>query len=421
MAKAQTLADWRVVGAAFAGNVLEFYDLNLYAYFAGQIGAAYFPASTQLGSELAAWGSFAVAFIARPIGAVVLGSYADRAGRKAALTLALALMLAGTTVMACMPSAAQIGVLAPIGVLLARLVQGFSVGGEFGGASAFMSEHASAASRGMFGSFQFMGQALSNILASLAGLTVVSLLPPDAVAAYGFRLPFLFGLLLGPVGLYLRTHVPETPEFLAAEKLAQPARVLMSAHKARITLAALIITVGTVATYLNIYIPSYAQSVLKLPPWIGYAVTLGSSLIALIATPLSAMWSDRSGRLRPAFIGAWVIFLASVPLMAWAVRAPGLVSLMGAMLVLACARAIYSAPLPALLAELFPVQLRAVGMSVGYTLGVTVFGGLTPLLCRLAISWSGDKAAPGYIVMAASVVSLVALWQVARREESSFF
>jgi len=413
-ARPRGTAPWRIIAAASAGNALEFYDLIVFGYFARQIGDAFFPADTAADAQLMAWGTFAVAFIARPVGAVVLGSYADRAGRKASLTLAISLMLAGTAMMAFMPRHDSIGLLAPLGILLARLIQGFSVGGEFGGASAFMSEHAGQRRRGIFASFQFISQAASNILASLAGLALSLLMSPAHLAAYGFRLPFILGLLVGPVGLYLRRHVDETPEFLAAAPLPRPAAALLRHAKWRVALGGLLVAGGTIGTYVNIYIPSYAQTTLHLPAWIGFAVTLSSASMALLVTPLAAWWSDHAGRMLPSLVGAALMLVVSVPALQWAVAAPGLGSLMGAMLLAGLGRVIYSAPMPALLSELFIVEYRAVGMSLAYTLGVTVFGGITPWLCGKAIAWSGNPTAPGYIIAAGAALTLAALAGIAR-------
>ncbi len=405
---------WRLIAAASAGNALEFYDVIVFGYFIRQIGDAFFPAADPKAAVLAAWAIFGVAFIARPIGAIVLGSYADRAGRKAAMTLSILLMTLGTALLAFMPRHDSIGALAPCGLLAARLLQGFSAGGEFGGATAFMLEHGARGRRGFIASFQFTSQAISNVTASVMGLAVTTFMTKPEIASWGFRLPFMFGLLIGPVGLYLRNHLAETPAFLAAVKLPEPARALFARGKWRLALAAGLIAVGTVGTYVNNYLPSYAVSELHLPDNTGFIVTLASAMLIVLITPLAAIWSDRVGRLVPAALGNAVMLVAAIPLLSWVVASPSLERLLWATLVLTAARAVHGAVLGALLAEMFPVEIRGVGMSVGYTLGVAIFGGPTGFVCSEAVRISGNAAAPGYVIAGAAVITLGALWGIGR-------
>ncbi len=405
---------WRVIAAASAGNALEFYDIIVFAFFAQQIGSAFFPAASPHAARLQAWAVFGVAFFARPIGAIVLGSYADRAGRRASLTLSIMLMTAGTALLAFMPRHETIGIVAPFGILLARLIQGFSAGGEFGGATAFMMEHAHPSRRGFFASFQFTSQAISNIFACLVALAVNDWLSPATIDAWGFRIPFVIGLLIGPVGLYLRHGVDETPEFLAATKLPSPAYSLFTQSWGRVLLATGVIALGTVATYVNLYLPSFAASELHLPVQTGLLVTLAASIISFVVTPIVGGLSDRADRLRVPIICATLLVLSVVPSIAWAVHKPGIGKLVVAIGLMTALRAAYSAPIPALLAELFPVELRGVGMSLGYTLGVAVFGGFTATMCEMAVTWSGNPTAPAYVVAAAGLITLASLCAIAR-------
>ena len=204
----------RIVISSSIGNALEWYDFLVYGFFASVIGKLFFPADDEWVSLLFAVGSFGVSFITRPVGAIVLGMYADRKGRKAALTLSILLMIVGTLAIAVMPSYQQIGIVAPITILLARLVQGFAVGGEFGSATAFMVEH-STRGRGYYASWQFASQGIATILAAGLGALLTASLTPSDLEGWGWRLPFVFGLLVGPVGFYIRRHLDETPEFVA--------------------------------------------------------------------------------------------------------------------------------------------------------------------------------------------------------------
>lgn len=204
----------RIVFSSSIGNALEWFDFLVYGYFAPIIAKVFFPVHDEWLLTLLAVGTFGISFLMRPLGAIVLGIYGDRHGRKAALTLAIALMMAGTLAMAVMPPYASIGIAAPLLILLARLVQGFAVGGEFGSATALMVEH-SPNRRGYFASWQFASQGAAAILAAAFGSLLAWWLPPEQLQAWGWRLPFCFGLVLGPVGWYIRSHLDETPEFLA--------------------------------------------------------------------------------------------------------------------------------------------------------------------------------------------------------------
>jgi MFS family permease len=227
----------RIILAASAGNALEFYDFTLFGYFVPQLSDAFFPAHTHTGSLLYAWGTYGTAFLARPLGAMVLGSYADRAGRRAAMSLAIVLMTLGTAMVAIMPRYSSIGVLAPLGILLARVVQGFSTGGEFGGATAFMLEHGRGR-RGFMASFQFTSQVVSNLAGGGVAWTTSMLMSAQALHDWGFRIPFFIGLLIGPVGLWLRRHADESPVFENTAHQGRPALTVFAHYWVRVLLAA---------------------------------------------------------------------------------------------------------------------------------------------------------------------------------------
>jgi MHS family proline/betaine transporter-like MFS transporter len=401
-----------VIAAASVGNALEFFDFSVYGYFATQIAAAYFPGGA-FTSLLLAWGTYGTAFLARPLGAFVIGSYADRHGRRAAMTLSILLMTIGTFMMACMPRAATIGLVAPFGILAARLLQGFSTGGEFGGATAFMLEHGGHRG-GLIASFQFISQAVSTLAGSLVAYLTAQLMPPQALHDWGFRIPFVIGLLICPVGLYLRRQVTETAVFQATRRVASPAGQLLRAHWGRVLLAAGTIAGGTAGTYLVIYLPSYAQHDLHMSAADSLAVPVLGALAALVVTPLSAHWSDRAGRLAPALLFCPLLMLAAYPAF-WAVSArPVFWVLAVTTLALVVFRAAYSAPLPALLGEMFPPALRGVGMSVSYSLGVLVFGSLAPFINTWVIGETGDRRFPGIYLGVCALITVGCLAAIRR-------
>jgi len=286
---------WRAVISASIGNALEWFDLVVYGFFAVTISALFFPNHDENTSLLLTLGTFGVSFFMRPLGAVVIGVYADRKGRRAALTLSILLMMVGTLIIALLPTYAAIGVMAPIGIVAARMIQGFSAGGEFGSATAFLAEHAPSR-RGFYSSFQVASQGLTTLLAAGFGAVLTTTLTPDQMQSWGWRVPFLFGLLIGPVAYYIRRHVDETPEFLQAETTETPLRDTLSHQKERLLLAMGVVIVATVSTYLVLYMPTYAVKQLGLPPSAAFAATLATGVVQMLFAPLVGHWSDRYGR-----------------------------------------------------------------------------------------------------------------------------
>ena len=401
-----------LIAAASVGNALEFFDFTVFGYYAVQIGHAFFPGG-ELASSLLTWGTYGTAFFARPLGALVIGSYADRHGRRAAMTVSILLMTIGTAMMAGMPRASSIGLVAPLGILAARLLQGFSAGGEFGGATAFMLEHGGARG-GFVASFQFISQALATLAGSGVAYGTARFLSPHALDAWGFRVPFVIGLLICPVGLYLRREVSETAVFRATALVRAPAISVLRGHWRRILLAAGTIAGGTAGTYLMIYLPTYAQHDLHMRAVDSFAVPVLGAVIALVVTPVSAWWSDRVGRLVPCLIFAPLLMLAAYPAF-WAVSARPEIGVLAATAVLLVAlRSAYSAPLPALLGEMFPPALRGVGMSLSYALGVLVFGSLAPFINTWVIGETNDRRLPGVYLAICSTITVACLLGIRR-------
>src|SRR5271154_2855184 len=244
----------RLIVAVSVGNALEWYDISSYGYFAVYVSRAFFPNSDPAISLLLTLGTFGLAFLIRPIGGVLLGAYADRHGRKASLMLSIVLMTVGTLTIALMPTYETIGILAPIAVLAARLVQGFSAGGEFGSSTAFLVEHRPE-QRGFIASWQFASQGLSNLLASAFGVGLTAWMAPADLTSWGWRIPFLFGVLVGPVGIYLRHHLEDATAPPAAQ--GSPVREVFLYQKSRVLLGIGALAISTAVNYLIIYMPTY--------------------------------------------------------------------------------------------------------------------------------------------------------------------
>ncbi|VVE10834.1 membrane protein [Pandoraea iniqua] len=402
---------WRVIVSASIGNALEWFDLVVYGFFAVTIAKLFFPTGNDTVSLLIALGTFGVSFFMRPLGAIVIGVYADRAGRKAALTLSILLMMVGTLLIAIMPTYSSIGILAPIGIVLARMIQGFSAGGEFGSATAFLAEHAPQR-RGFFSSWQVASQGLTTLLAAGFGALLTGNLSPEAMASWGWRVPFFFGLLIGPVAYYIRRRLDETPEFLDAEPTQNPLRDTFTSQKERLLLAIGVVVMATVATYLVLYMPTYAVKQLGMPSSAAFSAVLLTGVVQLIVAPIVGHWSDTHGRTKPMLAAAIALLVLVYPMFRFLDANPTFGSLMVFQIVLGLLMTTYFGALPALLTELFPVQVRTTGLSLGYNIAATVFGGFAPFIITWLIGATGNKLAPSFYLIFAALISITALLRV---------
>lgn len=399
---------WRVVVATSIGNALEWFDLVVYGFFAVVIAKLFFPAGNETVSLLLTLGTFGVSFFMRPLGAIVIGAYADRAGRKAALTLSILLMMLGTAIIVVLPSYQTIGIMAPLILVLARLLQGFSAGGEFGSATAFLAEHVPQR-RGFFASWQVASQGLTTLLAAVFGTVLTATLTHEALMSWGWRVPFVFGLLIGPVAYYIRSNVDETPEFLASEPTASPLRDTFTNHKARLLIAIGIVVLATVAAYLALFMPTYGVKQLGLPPSVSFAAVVLTGAIQMIGAPVVGHLSDKVGRTGVMLVSAALMLVLIYPAFAWLVAAPSAAKLIAVQVMIGVILAGYFGALPGLLSEIFPVSTRTTGMSLAYNIAVTIFGGFGPFIITWLIRETGQKVAPSFYMIFAAVISLAAL------------
>ena len=398
----------RLVVAVSIGNALEWYDISSYGYFAVYVSRAFFPNSDPTISLLLTFGTFGLAFLIRPIGGVVLGAYADRHGRKASLMVSIVLMTTGTLAIAIMPSYETIGLVAPIAVLAARLVQGFSAGGEFGSSTAFLVEHAPGR-RGFIASWQFASQGLGQVLSSLFGIGLTSWMTAADLNSWGWRIPFLFGILVGPVGIYIRNHLEDATAPPAAKHEPVVGKVFTE-QKLRVVLAIAALAVSTAVNYLIVYMPTYVVKTLDLAPTVGFTATLAAAVAVTILTPVAGTVSDRVGRTTHMIAVGLLLLVSVFPAFLLLTRTPVAAVIVLAVLYLATLKALYFGPLAALMSELFPPATRATGLGLSYNIGVTVFGGMGPAF----MTWLGGFAlignlAPGYYLTVVCVLSLWAL------------
>jgi MHS family proline/betaine transporter-like MFS transporter len=402
------------IAAATIGNALEWFDLLVYGYFATTIAGVFFPNANPVVSLLLTFMSFGLSYLARPVGAIVLGAYADRAGRKAALALSIQLMVIGTGVMAIMPSYASIGLLAPIAVFLARLTQGFAVAGEFGSSTAFMIEHG-AHRKGFFSSWQMTGQQVAKLLAALFGFVLTSTLTAHQLHTWGWRVPFSFGLLVGPVGMYIRRKVDETPEFIQTTHTRTPIREVFATEKTGLLLGAGLVALGTAGTYFSLYLPTYAITQLHMSPAVAYFATMVLAALGIVLCPVAGHLADQVGLTRMMLPAAVLMLLTFYPVFRLIVTHPGLTTLLVGLIWETLLQIAYIAALPAVMACIFPARTRVTGLSLSYNLGVTVFGGFAPAIFTWLTAVTHDNAAPGFYLTATAVITIVAIVMVNRR------
>jgi len=404
-----------MIVAATIGNVLEWFDFVVYGFFAVTIAEVFFPTGNPTVSLLITFGAFGLAYFVRPLGAIVIGGFTDRAGRKAGLLLSIALMMVGTTLMAVTPGYATIGIAAPILITLARLLQGFSVGGEYGSAVSFLAEHGGGR-RGFAASWQFATGGMITALASLFGVALTTMLTHQQLVDWGWRIPYIFGMLVGPAGLYIRAKIVETPEFVEAELPPTiPISDLLRRHPLPVLLALGISIISNASFYILAYIPTYGQKTLHLPASTGFTATLVGGTILAIGCPLAGYWSDRISRPLLMVIACWLFVLTPYPAFYLMAASPSLATCILAVGWLQLVKAAYSGVLPSLMAEQFPVEVRAIGVALGYSVSVSVFGGLAPLTATWLIAQTGDPLSPSYYLIFTALLSLAALIAIQRR------
>ena len=399
---------WRAVISSSIGNALEWFEIIFYSTFAVTIAKLFFPTSNDTVSLMITFASFGVTFLMRPLGAVVLGAYADRVGRKAALTLSILLMMIGSTLIAIMPAYASIGLWAPAGIVVARLIQGFSAGGEFGSSTAFLVEHAPHR-RGFFASWQVASQGLSMLLAAAFGALLSSQLSSAQVEGWAWRIPFLFGLLIGPVGYYIRKNLDESPEFASARQTKTPLRDIFMHQKERLLIAIGCIVMGTISVYLVLYMPTYAVKQLGLTPTAAYSATMLAGVILMLVAPVIGHLTDIYGRTPFMLTSSTLFALLTYPLFSYLAVSPSFYHLLLVQGILGLLMTMHFASMPALLSEIFPIQTRGTGMSLSYNVGVLVFGGFAGMIITWLIAETGNKLAVTFYVIACSMISIIAV------------
>ncbi|UYQ78945.1 MFS transporter [Glutamicibacter sp. JL.03c] len=404
----------KAVISSSIGAALEWFDIIVYATFATTIAKVFYPESDPTFALILTFATFAISYVIRPLGGMVLGSYADRKGRKKALTLTLGLMMLGTLIMAVAPPYASVGVAGALIILLSRLIQGFSAGGEFGTATAFLIETAPH-KKAYYSSWQVASQGASMMLASGFGYFLTTGLSAEALESWGWRVPFFVGLLIGPVGLYIRARLEETEEFTTAKKEKFPLGTLFKLHYGRLLAGVAVIGVATISVYLILFMPTFAVTNLGIPGDAAFLGGIAAGVITLCGVPFVGHLADRIGPARVMTYAAIAAFVLAYPLFKLMTSTPTVGVMVVVIALLGVIMSFYFGPLPALLSGLFPAAIRGSGLSVAYNVGVTLLGGIAPLVLTWLLKATGSLDAPSIYYMAIAVISLVGLFFVRKR------
>jgi MFS transporter, MHS family, citrate/tricarballylate:H+ symporter len=402
---------------ATSGNFLEQFDFFLFGFYASAIAKAFFPAQNETAALLNAFGVFWLGALMRPVGAIVLGAYIDRIGRRQGLIVTLGIMAIGTVVIAFCPTYATIGLAAPIIVLVGRLLQGFSAGVELGGVSVYLAEIATPGNRGFYTSFQSSSQQVAIFVASILGFVLSEMMPADTVADWGWRIPFFVGCLIIPVIFVLRRTLEETPEFLAMKKHPTASEIFASALvNWRIVILGMMIAVLTTTTFyfVTVYTPTFGKSVLKLSSQDALLVTLLVAVTNFIWNPVGGAVSDRIGRKPVLLTIAGLSFLTAYPALHWLVAEPTFGKLLAVQMMFSFYFGVYSGTMLGCLVEIVPAHVRTTCFSLAFALAAALFGTFTPFASTWLIQHTGDKASPGYWLMFAATLGIIAALAVYR-------
>lgn len=411
------MTGYAAIVAAVVGNGLDWYNFILYGVFASVIAHLFFPTGNPLSSLLLSLATFGVGFVTRPVGGVLLSIYSDRVGRKPALSLTIGMMCIGTAIIAFTPGYASIGVAAPLLLVLARLLQGLSAGGEMGNATAFMREYAPPSRRYYYYSWVYASSGLFIAVGLLAGTLASWLFSRGALEAWGWRVPFGLGLVIGPVGYVLRTRVPDPPAAQRTADIAgRPLREVLAGYPWQALATGALIVLSTTCTYvLIVYTPIYTVRTLALPQGFGFGATITGTLVAGALTPLVGLLVDRFGP-RPFLRGAALaFFVLAWPMFAFVNRAPSLPNLLVFVLVFAVVIACYQGAILAGIALMFPARSLATGLSLADNIAVAVFGGYAAFIITSLIAWTGSHMVPAFYLMAAAAIGFAGTLGLRRR------
>jgi len=402
----------RAAFAATIGNMLEFYDFITYSFFAIQIGHTFFPSQSEYGSLMLSLATFGAGFITRPIGGVVLGIYSDRIGRRPAMLLSFALMGIAIITISLTPSYNSIGLAAPVIVIIARMLQGFALGGEVGPTTAYLLEIAAPERRALVVSLQPTSQEIAATAGALVGFILTKTMSPADLESTGWRIAFLMGAITLPFGLWMRRTLPETIPHAAGEaaQAEQSRHFTLARRYARvIVLALMILACGTISTYVTQYMTTYAQTTLHVASSTAFATSLVSNGLQIIGALLGGWLADRFGRKPVMIIPQLVVLVFTYPTFLWMVDAPGAWSLLFGFGALSLIGSLPFTAFYAAFVEALPQQIRGGIFATVYAVAIASFGGTAQLVVTWLLHVSGNPLAPAWYLLLAAAVALVAM------------
>lgn len=405
--------------AAVIGNALEWYDFIVFGFLAVIISRLFFPAESEYSSLLMATATFGVGFFMRPVGGILLGIYADRMGRKAALQLIIGMMTFSIAIIAFAPTYVAIGIAAPLLIVFARLLQGFATGGEFASATSFLIESAPSNRRGLYGSWQMFGQGLAVFCGAGVTALVTNGLSPEALDSWGWRIPFIIGLIIGPVGLWMRRHLSETDAFLEAQQAPKEKRSLarmVRTHLRQVFTVMALTVCGTVGFYvILVYMPTFANRQLNLPLTEAFTAQVIAVALMTLLMPIFGALSDRLGRKLLIITATATLLIVLYPVFSWVHAAPSFSRLLAMQVGLCALLAVFFGPFSAAVAEQFPAGVRSTGLALAYNIAVMIFGGFAQFIVTWLIHTTGVPIAPVFYVMFAMALGLVAAFFLTER------
>lgn len=400
--------------SAVIGNALEWYDFLIYGFLATTIAQLFFPEKNEITSLLMALATFGVGFLMRPVGGILIGYYADRHGRKAALLLIISMMTFAVALMSFTPTVVTIGIAAPIIIVISRMIQGFATGGEYASSTAFVVEAAPAHRKGLYGSWQFFGQCLAVLMGAAVAAMVNYFLSSEQLLAWGWRIPFILGLLICPVGLWIRSRIDENDEYIDshAQTLDHHRRIQHTVKNSfKEILMSMGLTISATAAFYVVLITTPTYAATKLGLKLSDALFLQAAAVAwmMVIIPCAGHLSDRVGRKPILYIGLLMMLLSTIPLFYLLIDAPSLGRLMFMQMLLCSGMAIMYGPSPAAISEQFQTLGRTTAMSIAYNMAVMLFGGFAPFIVTW-LSSEFDLMAPAYYMSFAIVIGLVAVY-----------
>jgi len=398
-----------------SGNFLEMFDFFLYGFYATYISKTFFPSNNEYASLILTFATFGAGFLMRPLGALILGSYIDRIGRRKGLIVTLGIMALGTVLIAFVPGYATIGFAAPLLVLIGRLLQGFSAGVELGGVSVYLSEMATPGHKGFYVSWQSASQQVAIMASAVIGYLINQWLTPVQVSDWGWRVPFFIGCMIVPVIFLIRRSLQETDEFLARKHHPSFREVLQSiGANWRVVLAGMMMVVMTTVSFylITVYTPTFGKSVLKLSTTDSLLTTFCVGMSNFFWLPVMGALSDRIGRKKILLAFTLLPILTAYPVLSWLVANINFQNMLLTELWLSFIYASYNGAAVVALTEVMPVHVRTVGFSLAYSLATAIFGGFTPMISTWLIETTGDKAAPGYWMTFAAACGMASVFML---------